>query len=79
MDSENELYELCKKSDDLNLHHSKFFEEDLNNALTAICLEPGKLTKKLVSNLKLAFRDKSTNTSVYVAGDTNAVQENLHK
>lgn len=56
--SEKELNELCKKSDELNIHYSKFFEEDLGSVLTAICLEPGILTKKLVSNIKLAFSEK---------------------
>lgn len=54
--SEEELYELCNKSEELGLRYSKFFESDLNNALTAICIEPGSTTKKLVSKLKLAFR-----------------------
>ena len=54
--SENELHELCRKVEELGLHYSKFHEEDLDNALTAICLEPGKITKKLVSSLNLAFK-----------------------
>lgn len=56
VDSESELKELCDKSDNLNLRYSKFYEEDLDNQLTAICIEPNNLTKKLVSSLKLAFK-----------------------
>jgi peptidyl-tRNA hydrolase len=55
VNSEAELFNLCKKCDELNLCYSKFFEPDLNNSLTAICLAPGKLSKKLVSKLKLAL------------------------
>jgi len=55
--NEAQLIELCFKSEKLGLRFSKFFESDLNNALTAICIEPGQLTKKLLSSIKLAFRD----------------------
>ena len=55
--SEEDLRKLCDKSKEHNLRFSKFEEPDLNNSLTAICLEPGAITKKLVSNLKLAFRN----------------------
>lgn len=55
VESEKELYNICSKADNNNLKYSKFLEPDLNNSLTAICLEPSKLTKKLVNNIKLAF------------------------
>lgn len=55
VNSEEELLNLSKKCDELNLCYSKFLEPDLDNSLTAMCLEPGKLSKKLVSKLKLAF------------------------
>jgi peptidyl-tRNA hydrolase len=54
--SESDLINLINKSEELELKYSKFLEPDLNNSLTAICIEPGKLTKKLVNNLKLAFK-----------------------
>lgn len=54
--SENDLHILCEKAKNLEIAHSKFHEPDFDNALTAICLAPGALTKKIVSSLKLAFK-----------------------
>lgn len=53
--NEEELNKLLQMARDRNIACSSFREEDLGNALTAVCLEPGRLTKKLVSNIKLAF------------------------
>lgn len=54
--NERELHALMEKAAGQNIPCSFFREEDLDNALTAICLSPGRPTKKLVSNLKLAFK-----------------------
>ncbi len=49
----NELYQLLEKVDSLGITHTKFYEPDLNNELTAIAFVSSQLTKKLVSKLKL--------------------------
>lgn len=56
VNTEEDLINLINKSKELELKYSQFLEPDLDNALTAICIEPGKLTKKLVSHIKLAFK-----------------------
>jgi len=52
---EQELNNLMRSAKYKDIILSEFREIDFNNALTAICLEPGQLTKKLVSGIKLAF------------------------
>jgi hypothetical protein len=52
---EQELNNLILKAKNKEIALSEFREPDLNNSLTAICLAPGQLTKKIVSGLKLAF------------------------
>lgn len=54
--NELELQNLFSKARELEIACSAFREPDLGNQLTAICLEPGRASKKLVSRLKLAFR-----------------------
>jgi hypothetical protein len=36
---------------------SRFYEPDLQNQLTAICLEPSENARKLTSNLPLMFKE----------------------
>ena len=52
----NCLNELLEKLKQNNIKHSCFYEPDLNNMLTAIAIEPGIKTKKLLSNIPLAFK-----------------------
>ena len=52
---EEELWKLVEKADKLGLKMSLFKEPDINNQLTAICLEPSILTQKLVKNIQLAL------------------------
>jgi peptidyl-tRNA hydrolase len=54
--TENELNELCEKANNLDIPYSNFYEPDLNGELTAICIAPSPLTKKMVSQIKLAFK-----------------------
>lgn len=54
IENEVELQNLLEKAREQNIYLSIFREPDLNNCITAICLEPKG--KKLVSNLKLAFK-----------------------
>lgn len=56
VNNENDLLDLIIKAKSNNVKFSIFREPDLNNTITAICLEPGKNTKKIVSNIKLAFK-----------------------
>jgi hypothetical protein len=63
--NEEALFSLLEKAKQRDILCSHFCESDLNDALTAICLAPGQQSKKLVSSLKLAFSQQSTNTLVY--------------
>ena len=56
---EHSLSRLLDKADLKGISTVAFKEPDLNNSLTAIALEPCDLTRKLVSNLPLAFKNKS--------------------
>ncbi|MEO6302386.1 MAG: peptidyl-tRNA hydrolase, partial [Bacteroidia bacterium] len=51
-----QLEEYAVKAENLGLKISRFYEPDLNNQLTAICIEPGEITKKLVRKLPLMFK-----------------------
>ena len=53
--SEDKLLELYNKALQKNVRVSVFREPDINNEMTCIVLEPGMLSKKLCSNLKLAL------------------------
>lgn len=48
---EFELEGLAQKAEKLGLKIVRFFEPDINNQLTAIAIEPGEQTRKLVRNL----------------------------
>lgn len=54
--NEAELHKLIQKAMAKDIHFSIFKEPDIGNKVTAIVLEPGPLTKKLCSNLKLALK-----------------------
>lgn len=54
--NEDELGRLIRKATDLGIRFSVFREPDINDQITAIALEPGVLSKKLCSSLKLALR-----------------------
>lgn len=51
---EEEIIQLLDKAKENNINHSVFREEDLNNSITAIALEPGSNSKRLCRKLKLA-------------------------
>jgi peptidyl-tRNA hydrolase len=50
---EKHLEVLLQKAEFKGLKTTSFREPDINNELTAITIEPSKITKKLVSNLPL--------------------------
>jgi peptidyl-tRNA hydrolase len=56
--NEQELIQLLTKAKSRNLASTAFIEPDLKNSLTAIALEPSDATRRLVSNLPLAFKKK---------------------
>lgn len=55
IDNEAKLIELMEKAESLNIKSVGYREEDLDGQYTALCLEPGDVTKKLCRNLKLAL------------------------
>lgn len=53
--TENDLVEMIKKASSQGVKFSVFQEPDIDNAITAIVLEPGKKSKKLCRGLPLAL------------------------
>lgn len=53
--NEQHIYSIMDNCINNNIKFSIFREPDLNNEITAIALEPGQLSKKLCSNLRLAL------------------------
>lgn len=51
---ESGLVKLIRKLERDGIRHSKFYEPDIGNALTAIAIVPGPKVKKYCSNLPLA-------------------------
>ena len=56
--NEHELKHLEHRARDQGLKVSSFHEPDLNNELTAICIEPSPVTQKLVRKIPLLFKTK---------------------
>jgi len=54
---ENSLKQLIKKAKEKDIKMSIFREPDINNAITAITLEPSDATRKLTSSLPLALKE----------------------
>lgn len=52
----DKIYNIIEKAKIKNLNFSIFRESDMNDQITSIALEPGIISKKLCSNLKLALR-----------------------
>lgn len=50
---ERELQDLTHKCQSKDLSVSVFYEPDVGNQITAICIQPSKVTRKLVSKLPL--------------------------
>jgi len=55
---EEELHGLIERAVSNNIRFSIFKEPDIGDRVTAIALEPGLLSKKLCSNLKLALKNQ---------------------
>lgn len=55
--NEQDLINLTEKAIEKNIKFSIFREPDIDNAITAIALEPGIKSKKICANLKLALKE----------------------
>jgi len=60
VENEETLHFYLEKIKYRNLKYSIFTEPDIGNQLTAVALEPGQTSQKLVSNLPLALKEIST-------------------
>lgn len=58
VENENKLKHLIRRCQQLNLAYSVFREPDIGNEITALAIEPSKVSRKLVSNLPLLFKSK---------------------
>jgi len=58
VNNEKDLLDLSQKALELGIELSIFREPDIDNAVTAIALAPGKKSKKLCSKLNLAMKEK---------------------
>ena len=56
---EADLRKIIEKCLEYQLLHTVFREPDIGNQITAIAIEPSKLTKKVVSNLPILFKNKT--------------------
>jgi hypothetical protein len=56
---ESELLEIVRKAALEDIRYSIFREPDVDNAITAIALEPGEKSKRLCSRLPLALKEMS--------------------
>lgn len=56
---EEELHKLCERAEKKGIRFSTFREADLDDALTAVALEPGKPTKRICSSYPLALKEVS--------------------
>lgn len=57
VNDEAALNNILERARNKNIKFATFIEPDYNNSLTAIALEPGKESKKVCSNLKLALKE----------------------
>ena len=56
VENEEKLQKLLTKIQIRSIKYSTFFEPDIGNQLTAICIEPGQESQKLTSNLPLTLK-----------------------
>ncbi len=58
---EQYLRKLIRECEKKNVCHTVFREPDIGNQITALALEPGPTTRKLVAHLPLLLKDKTNN------------------
>ena len=57
MENESELKQLIHKLQQSNLKYSVFRESDIDDQITAICIEPSDETRRLTSSMPLLLRE----------------------
>ena len=57
--NEKQLYLLISKCFELGLKFTAFKEPDIGNQVTAVAIEPGEVTQKLVQKIPLLFTNKN--------------------
>lgn len=62
--NEQELYTLISKLEKSKIKFSVFKEPDINNQITAICIEPSDKSRRLTSSLPKMLRDLSTENQI---------------
>lgn len=58
--NEKQLKLLIQKCEQYQLYYTVFREPDIGNQITAVAIEPSKITQKLVSKIPLLFKNKIT-------------------
>lgn len=62
VENESELQQLIQKLENSNLKYSIFRESDIDDQITAICIEPSDETRRITSSLPLMLKEyKSEN------------------
>lgn len=62
--NEQELKKLIFKLKKSNLYFSVFTEPDIDNQITAVCIEPSEKTRRFTSSLPLMLRQYNTNDKI---------------
>lgn len=57
VENEEKLKQYIYKFQKHNLCHTIFREPDIDNEITAVCVEPGERSQKLTSNILLALKE----------------------
>lgn len=57
VENESELKKLIQKLQQSNLKYSVFRESDIDNQITAICIEPSDETRRITSQLPLLLKE----------------------
>lgn len=55
---QEDLFKLCTKLDKLGIVYRAFYEPDINNELTAVCIQPTIEARKVCSHYPLALKEK---------------------
>ena len=70
VENESELKQLIHKLQQSNLKYSVFRESDIDNQITAICIEPSDETRRITSQLPLLLKEYKAD---------NLLDKNNHK
>lgn len=64
-DSLSSLQEFLVKLENNSIAHTAFYEPDLDNILTAICIEPTEQARKITGSFPLMLKEFNTISTVY--------------